>query len=239
MIQRKIVFSLSGLLVAMLPATSAAVPAAAGAGASSSTTTVSTSPAAGNVTAVAPVQQKTPEVTPAVGPHVRGGGLFRLALGSGFMFGSTKLDDGTTLSKKGLTFASDLSLGFTATPGLAIGAGVFGNVPAAATEENGPTFIALACPFADVYVDPSDGFHLVGGPCYAMARYENQGVWLQGWGANLGIGYEWKALWGSNLGRGWGLGLLARVQYANLAGKGTNDPFSAILPSLLIAATWY
>jgi hypothetical protein len=46
-------------------------------------------------------------------------------------------------------------------------------------------------------------------------------------------------LWGSNLGRGWGLGLLARVQYANLAGASKTDPFSAAMPGLLITATWY
>jgi len=245
MTQRKIVFTLAGLFVAILPATAGAVGAAAGAGASTSTgTPTSTTPAAAAVAPAAPVE--APPLTteqsvtaPAAAKHVRGGGLFRLALGSGFMFGETKHDDGTKWHKRGLTFTSELAVGGTLTSGLAVGAAVYGNVPAAETEAGAPTFIMLTCPFADIYVDPTKGFHLVGAPCFVMGRYENEGVWLQGWGANLGIGYEWSALWGSSLGKGWGLGVLARVQYVSLLAKDIYDPFNAIMPGLLISATWY
>jgi hypothetical protein len=146
------------------------------------------------------------------------------------MVGTIKSEIGPKVGKNSLTFASDLSIGAGLGSGVAIGAAVYGTVPGYATDSGGPSFIMLACPFADVYVNPSDGFHLVGGPCFANARFEDRGVWLHGWGANLGIGYEWSALWGSNLGRGWGLGVLARVQYASVA---------AIMPSLLVSATWY
>jgi hypothetical protein len=251
MIQRKTAFGLAGLIVAIVPATSAAAPAAAGAGVSTSSTTVSSTPAAANVgtsaapqVAAAPLPAAAePQATPpviATAEDVREGFYLRIALGGGFMFGTTKVDIGPALNRRALTFASDLSFGGAIARGVVVGAGVYGNVPGYGKEvTGGPSFIMLACPFADIYVDPANGFHMVGGPCYASARFENEGVSLQGWGANLGIGYEWSALWGSNLGRDWSLGVLARAEYANLAGTKKVDPFTAVIPSLLVTATWY
>jgi hypothetical protein len=246
MTQRKIVIRLAGVFAAILPATAAAAPAAAGAGASSPTTTQAATAGVAkvDVTAPAPPPPETPRapepVTAAV--HVRQGGLLRFAFGSGFMFGMSKADSGATINQHALSFTSELVIGASLAPGLVLGAAAYGNVPGwelGVGQE--PGFLLLTCPVVDGYPDPTNGFHLVGGPCFAAARFESEGsgVWEKGWGAQLGIGYEWEALWGSNLGKGWGLGLLARVQYANLPGSSPANPYSAIMPGLLISATWY
>jgi hypothetical protein len=244
MIQRIVLLSMAGLFVAAVPTISTAAPTAAGAGASTSTATTSASPAATTVAAPSPLgggqgNAEPPSLFPDTAPHVRRGGYLRLAFGAGYMFGNSKPATGGTQRYDAMTFVPELSIGAAVANGLVVGGGVYGTVPGYRVDTAGPSFLLLACPFADLYPDRTKGFNVVAGPCYANARFESQGVSLQGWGANLGIGYEWEALWGSDLGRGWGLGVLARVQYANVSGTTNVDPFSAVMPSVLISATWY
>jgi hypothetical protein len=238
MIQRKFAFSLAGLFVVVLPATGAAAPAAPAASGSNAPATVSTKPVAVNVNAATTVEAaQEPKVTgPAAPDHVRGGGFFRLGLGAGAFLAVEKIDARRRVAGQNVALASDLSIGATLMRGLAVGASAYGTVVASPTDPSRPSFVLLACPFVDVYPDPAKGFHVVGGPCYAAVRFEIFDGMRQGWGLNAGIGYEWSALWGSNLGRGWSVGMLARLQYAEPIRELT---VGGITPALLMTATWY
>jgi hypothetical protein len=181
--------------------------------------------------------------------HERKGFFLRLALGAGYFFGSSDVSvhhesGGQSWSEKepvdyrGVAQLGEVSLGGTVAPGLVIGGGVYGTNVLATTakafdveESVGLSSTSLVCFFVDSYFVPKNGFHAVAGPCLAVAQAGDKGDTMAGWGLTGGVGYD---LW---IGGAWSLGLLGRVQYANLPGK--PHPLSAVTPGLLIAATYY
>ncbi len=107
------------------------------------------------------------------------------------------------------------------------------------------THLTVAGPMVDVYPVPTLGLHLqglvgvgigvVGETLLVPERPKLRSHTATGWGFGLGIGYEW---W---IADDWGLGLLARVNYASTSGPDvdSNDWSHGFLaPGLLLTLTY-
>jgi hypothetical protein len=186
------------------------------------------------------------------------GFFLRVGLGGGYFSArSSDVTEGGTMAPdrsfvpstfhyaySGISVVEEFSVGGTPVPGLVLGAGIFGtnvfvtkrDVMRAAglafppdKDNAGITSISLVCPFVDHYINPSAGFHFLGGPCVAISSFPGSG-WGGGVGMNAGIGYE---AW---IGDQWSLGALARFQYARVW---LDQPTGIILPGLLLVATYH
>jgi hypothetical protein len=161
--------------------------------------------------------------------HFHDGFYLRLGVGLGYSRMSLRDagDDSVESSTlAGLAIPLELAMGGTPAPGLVIGIGSYGagipspkaqNGDQALVTENSQVFATIG-PFIDYYFLPDRGFHAQAAFGYAVAPftfrddregYETKGE-PKGWAAMLGVGWE------SWVGEQWGIGALARVQYARL-----------------------
>lgn len=156
----------------------------------------------------------------------------------------------------GIAGNTEIAVGFTPFGGVAIGGGIYtASIPAMEAKVDDPdtgnykyriSQLALFAIMVDAYFMPEKGFHaqLGGGlstfvagvaqPEYAGQRA--QAHTAIGFGAMLGVGYDW---WVSEQ---WSLGLLARGMYGSMSGtdsEGVTWTHKALAPSLLITATYH
>jgi hypothetical protein len=152
--------------------------------------------------------------------------------------------------------ATELSIGFTPTPGLVIGAGAFTTtIPTLHAKSKSPdtgdyvfrvSQLAVLAPLVDWYFFPKYGFHAEVAP--GLATYvagagepKIEGPLAQahtavGFGFILGVGYDF---W---IGDQWSLGLLGRLSYGATSGsdgRGANFTHSTYSPALLITLTYH
>lgn len=165
--------------------------------------------------------------------------------------GSSGRYDGTA---GGLAAVSEVALGYSLKPGIVLGAGIYtATIPSSSAEaavNDLPPYdfslsqLELFAVLVDVYPDPNGGLHVQGalGVSAFIAgqadtnepERSTRAHTAVGWGAMLGVGYEW---WVADQ---WALGVLGRVQYGT--GSGT-DPESVDwdhgvwAPAALITAT--
>jgi hypothetical protein len=175
----------------------------------------------------------------------------RLGAGIGFPFGSDVTDDYEEDTREGLSFAGqsfalDIMAGATVLPWLVLGGGVVsdeiasGDVQDSAGIERGierSLYFAVLGGFVDIYPTPPAGVHvqaLVGlsrlSPSSDLA--DNTAV---GFGAVLGVGYDFRAS------RRWNIGVLGRVALAPMSMDAIDErELSPAIyePSLLLTATF-
>jgi hypothetical protein len=175
-----------------------------------------------------PVPVERADRDPA-GEHFHDGFYLRLGIGLGYSYMSLRNagDDSTDSSSlAGLAIPLELAMGGTLAPGWVLGIGSYGagipsprakNGDEALDTENSQVFSTIG-PFIDYYFLPDRGFHAQAAFGFAMAPftfrddgegYETKGE-PKGWTAMLGVGWE------SWVGEQWGIGALARIQYARL-----------------------
>lgn len=186
----------------------------------------------------------------------------RLELGIGYFSGarvSKPIDVELEGDVAGVAQVGAVMFGGTISRGLVLGGGAWGtNVPGAKysgdVEESqgvGPDVvvhrsvsigfasISILGPFFAWYPDPTRGLNGQLGIGYALASLENDrtGSVVQyqdvGWGAELGVGYDF---W---IGEQWSLGLLGRVSYAAIGVRDDANSLSAWVPAVAFAATYH
>lgn len=199
----------------------------------------------------------TPRIASAdSSPRTHDGFYLRLGLGAG-----TSLSKGTVqgtdedVSIKGTAIATEIALGGTPTPGLAVGFGIFNATILSPTYEyqgldldGGLAQLAEYGVFVDYYPDPHGGLHFQAAPGLAVGAAQegdcdNPCIGSDysgtGFGVMLGAGYEgWVA-------DEWSIGGLLRLTYASM----TLEPDSAfaadfegtrlLFPALLVTATFH
>lgn len=161
------------------------------------------------------------------------------------------------LSATGLAVPFELSVGVTATPGLALGLGVFGaSMPALSAEisntEVDGTYSELLFtvgPFADYVLPGARGVHAQIGAGYAISPFHadtDSGLKVDVTGRGLslmgGVGWE------GRVSEAWGLGAMFRFQYASLSAdragfNGTDTDVdwegSIMIPAVLATGTFH
>lgn len=205
-----------------------------------------------------------PARDPAPDVHAHDG--FYLRLGIGIGYSSMSARDSESLTRRestlsGLAVPIELAIGGTPVPGLVIGIGSYGAVvPSPRATNDGDDLdsdnsqvLSTFGPFVDYYFLPDRGFHAQAGFAFAVAPFTMNDPDLEleteaspkGWAAMVGVGWE---AW---VGEQWGIGALARVQYARLkldeltAKSAGNEPASTdvdftvqlLVPALLFTAT--
>jgi hypothetical protein len=104
-------------------------------------------------------------------PNAKRTGLYvRLSAGAGFWAASTEANEGASGSLSSLSLAIDGVVGYGVTPDLAVGGGLlfeFALSPETEGTASGGSDVQLSLGmligFADYYLDPNDGWHLMGG----------------------------------------------------------------------------
>lgn len=191
---------------------------------------------------------------PRSNPNARfhDGFYLRMGIGIGAIGADVEsTDGGDPLHIGGLVVPMELAIGGTPSPGVVIGGGLYGfHLPSAkytygrgdfVTEEDAEYgSVGMIGPFIDVYLDPEHGIHFQAAPCFTSVvlgqsdEIVTEDVTGSGFGAMVGLGFEgW-------VGDQWGVGLLARVQYASLEVEDESDgkyDFQMLVPSLLLTAT--
>jgi hypothetical protein len=182
--------------------------------------------------------------------HERKGFFLRFGVGGGYMLGSQDIaieqftagqswTANEPATQRGVALLSEISIGGTIAPGLVLGGGLYDTTVPATTakafgleESIGVVSASLVCPMVDGFLSPRQGFHVGGGPCFAVAQIGDGKDPIVGWGLTGAIGYDF---W---VGGAWSLGVLGRAHYVN-ASSGSSPTFQAVTPGLLFAATYY
>lgn len=211
----------------------------------------------------------TEQIRPGV--HLHDGFYLRMGIGIGGVTGSgePKGADSSGASAKsdfvGVAALGELALGGAVLPGVVLGVGTYNAIVPSLTvtaggedyESNGA--LESIGPFVDLYPNAMQGFHLQAAITYAVIAvsesksktravfngetydYVSSSVPADdysggGFGLMAGIGYEW---W---VGEQWGVGILARLQYASAtlkpAANGPEVSASLIVPGALFTATY-
>ena len=182
------------------------------------------------------------------------GFYLRLGVGAGALGANVEASDSdaaTQVHVSGVTIPVEVAIGGTPAPGLALGAGIYGlHLPSAqytagrgdyvrkGSAEYGA--ISMFGPFIDVYLEPRHGVHFQLAPCFTAVSagksedLDSDAMTGTGYGAMVGAGIE------SWVGEQWGLGVLARLQYASVEledDSGDTYDLQALVPSLLVTAT--
>lgn len=221
-----------------------------------------------NVASVAPLYQQAPASrAPAppraappperdLGPapdspapvHYRHGFYLRGAFGGSYLSDTETASDGSRAKLFGGGYSFDLLLGGSPVPGLALGGGFTAIVTdKPMVQADGETVqgqnsldYATLCGFVDWYPMPDKGLHILGMGGFAQMRVSDpDGNSLTGTATGpsfgVGAGYEW------SIGEHWGLGAMARYEYASLhmTAGGADVHESVSTPQLLLTGTLY
>jgi hypothetical protein len=162
-------------------------------------------------------------------PHTHDG--FYLRLGAGFAYQTTS-EDPDSAKIKGTGSAYVLSIGGTPVPGLAIAGTIYtvfqpkpsvtlGNQT---VDANSALWMTGIGPIVDYYFDPSQGFHLGGGPLYTTLNAVNYTA--TGYGLTAFTGYDF---W---IGNQWSVGPTLQLAYAHTSKDAFSD--SATSVSLMV-----
>ncbi|HMJ16242.1 MAG TPA: hypothetical protein VK524_32735 [Polyangiaceae bacterium] len=192
-------------------------------------------------------------------PFTHDGFYLQLGLGAGWVSGTaeSKGAGGIELNVSGVGQLGHVAMGTTVAPGLVIGGGIFGVNLFAPKYEYGPkgqqnfnqieedadfSSATMLGPLIAYYFHPERGAYVVGAPAYGIVSAgaserdtipENSGG---GFGLMLGAGYDF---W---VGEQWSVGALGRFQYFSAEledDDGRKADFSALVPGLLITATYH
>jgi hypothetical protein len=176
-----------------------------------------------------------------------------LGIGLGAIGATVEAQDSNAdkLQITGFVIPVEVAFGGTPAPGIVLGGGFYTiHAPAAhyavgrgdfAIEETADYgSVGMIGPFLDAYPDPHGGFHIQAAPCLTSVNPGKSDTIVTGdvsgagFGAMVGLGYEgW-------VGEQWGIGVLARLQYASVELKDEDDnkyDFKMLVPALLLTAT--
>ena len=184
-------------------------------------------------------------------PRTHDGFQLRLAPGLGYLSDSDSISGGgftsPDLSIHGIAPAFELFVGGSLAPGLALG-GTFnfmiasgpsasvGGQSVTASSDVKMNFFTIG-PYVDYYLDPAQGFHLLGTLGFATMNLSNNtssSTASTGFGLGLGAGYDW---WVSDE---WSIGILGRFNYAHMtysAGGATRSD-NMIAPAIEFSAAF-
>lgn len=155
------------------------------------------------------------------------------------------LRDGRTLHFSGSSFATDWMAGSMVLPWLAVGGGALSDTVVGGSfhfADNSKQSLStnlyyfVLGPFADAYFSPPAGWHvqLMLGVAH-ISRADQLSAGATGFGAVLGVGYDWAVA------PRWNIGALARLAFSPLSMKATGGekPSPAVYePGLLFTATF-
>jgi hypothetical protein len=167
-------------------------------------------------------------------PRTHDGLYLRFAVGPGYTLGALDAPGGESDSS-GAAVSTQIAVGWTARPGLVIGAGTFPAVTPGPSYEGGDAggqHVSATGPFVDYYLSPTRGLHGFAGVLFAAGYLdggEREGHVGFGWGATAGIGYD------HFISDEWSLGGIARVTLYQL--YGVDDAIRLITPAALITLT--
>jgi hypothetical protein len=193
--------------------------------------------------------------------HVHDGFYFRAGLGPALFANAsvTPPGDPQSVSVTGAGAALELAIGGTLQKGLVVGGGIYGaDFPSPSYSQGsinangGAAVVSSIGPFADWYVDPTNGFHVELGIGLGVVSAA-QGTPTtsngqtntfppkdeSGNGISLfaGVGYEW---WVADQ---LSLGVLARLQYVSASVEGSGDTQSSdtkvMMPAILASLTYH
>lgn len=186
----------------------------------------------------------------AGGAETHDGFFFRLGLNFGPLIASEKIEingqEGPEADYSGLTIGTDILIGGTPIPGLAIGGALIGASTRDPTvkqgdfeaEADGTLLVLGVGAFADYYFDPHSGGHvqlLLGFAAadFVRASGSSGGSDPTGLMVGLGGGYDF---W---IGDEWSIGPFARILYSPLSAEenGAKDKVSYLYPSIGVAFT--
>jgi hypothetical protein len=166
---------------------------------------------------------------PRKGVRQHDGFYMRLGLGPAALSGSVFND---AIDVGGVGAAVEFALGGTVAPGLVVGGGSYPVIVPTTSydfkaindeQDGGTTSLTLIGPFVDYYPNPAGGLHVQGSLGFSTAAVkapsdlESSG---SGFGAMLGVGYEW---W---VGEQWSMGVLGRATTTSPSLKPDNGPKS-------------
>jgi hypothetical protein len=201
--------------------------------------------------AVAGFTCAAPTLAHAETPGTHDGFYFRFALGPGYAADAytTKFagrsQDG---SIRGIGVASELMIGGTVAPGLALGGGLQSDafpkptvkVGDLSAEGSGTLQLATLGPFVDYYLNPKGGFHIQGmlGLAVLSAR-DREGNSSKrnpsGSIASVGVGQDWF------VSDAWSVGILGRLQVATTkySENGVEETHTTVVPAVLASFTYH
>ncbi len=201
------------------------------------------------------------------GRHKHDGWYLRMAGGVGVLRDAAQVDglrferegveplDSYDETASGAAALTELAVGYALTTGVILALGVnTASAPSPSASNPGVgtgdnefrlTHLTVAGPMVDVYPIPSLGLHLqglfgvgigvVGETILVQERPKLRSHTATGWAFGLGVGYEW---W---IADDWGLGLLARINYASTSGNdadGNDWSHDFLAPGVLLSLTF-
>jgi len=195
---------------------------------------------------VAPLPPPPPPPPPELprGGREHDGFYLRLGLGLSYVVDSVQSTVFDEASMSGAGLADELAIGGTPAPGLVVGGAIqdaSAFAPALRIDgderDGGPSSLGLSLigPFLDYYFDPAQGLHAQALVGLGVLTADDSRDLPVGFGASVGIGYEW---W---VGGESSLGLTARLVYARLSydPSGIDERHSVLAPSLMGVYTYH